>query len=96
MKILTDDAPEEAKKDMEAFFRKTIEKSKEFSKESDHAYLHNNFQAGVTAAFNYDPASVNLIALTTGSGKSWLEAFTISLNPQVHHLVIVRDTILKN
>ena len=43
MKILTDDAPEEAKKDMEAFFRKTIEKSKEFSKESDHAYLHNNF-----------------------------------------------------
>jgi len=43
MKILTDDAPEEAKKDMEAYFRKTIEKSKEFSKESNHAYLHNNF-----------------------------------------------------
>ena len=43
LKILTDDAPEEAKKDMEAYFRKTIEKSKEFSKESNHDYLHSNF-----------------------------------------------------
>ena len=43
LKILTVDAPEGTQEDMEKFAKNIIEKSKEFSKETDHAYSHNNF-----------------------------------------------------
>ena len=95
LKILTVDAPEGAQEDMEKFAKNIIEKSKEFSKETEHAYSHNNFQAAVTAAITYEPASLNLIGLTTGSGKSWVEAFVIALNPVEECLVIVPNTSLK-
>ena len=58
-----------------------IKKSKEFSKETEYAYSHNNFQAAKTTSITYNPASLNLVGLTTGSGKSWIEAFLIALNP---------------
>ena len=57
---------------MEAYFKDVIKKSKEFSKETNHAYTNNNFQAATTATITYEPASLNLIGLTTGSGKSWI------------------------
>jgi hypothetical protein len=79
--MLTDDTPEDTLKEMEAFLNNIIKKSKEFSKDTDHAYSHNNFQAATTAVITYEPASLNLIGLTTGSGKSWIEAFTVGLNP---------------
>ena len=81
---------------MEAFLKNIIKKSKEFSTDTDHAYSHNNFQAGVTAAITYDPAQLNLIGLTTGSGKSWVEAFVIALKPVEQCLVIVPNISLKN
>ena len=66
---------------MEAFLKNIIQKSKEFSKDTEYAYSHNNFYAGVTASITYEPALVNLIGLTTGSGKSWIEAYVIALSP---------------
>ena len=66
---------------MVKFLKSIIEKSKEFSKETDHAYSHNNFQAATTAAITYEPALLNLIGLSVGSGKSWIEAFVTSLSP---------------
>ena len=66
---------------MEIFLKRIIKKCKEFSRETENTYSHNNFQAGKTAAITYDPASLNLIGLTTGSGKSWVEAFVVALSP---------------
>jgi hypothetical protein len=66
---------------MEIFLKDVIKKSKEFSKDTDHAYSHNNFQAATTATITYDPALLNIIGLITGSGKSWIEAFVIALSP---------------
>ena len=65
---------------MEAYLKTIIKKNKEFSKDTDHAYSPNNFQAATTASITYNPAELNLIGLTVGSGKSWVEAFTIALS----------------
>jgi hypothetical protein len=43
LKMLTDDTPEGTKQDLETFLKDVIKKSKEFSKDTDHAYSHNNF-----------------------------------------------------
>ena len=37
-----------------------------------------------------------MVGLTTGSGKSWVEAFLISLHPTEECLVIEPDVLLKN
>ncbi len=72
LKIVTDDTPEGTLEDMVKYLKSIIEKSKEFSNDTGHAYLHNNFQAATAAAITYDPALLNLVGLFTGSGKSWI------------------------
>ena len=73
---------------MEAYLKDIILKNKEFSKDTNHAYSPNNFQAGATAVITYEPADITLIGLTVGSGKSWIGAFTIALSPMEQFLVI--------
>ena len=41
---------------MEIVLKRIIKKSKEFSRETENTYSHNNFQAGLTAAITYNPA----------------------------------------
>ena len=43
LKILTEDAPDGTIEDINIFLNEIIKKSKEFSKETEHAYSHNNF-----------------------------------------------------
>ena len=81
---------------MEVHLKDIIKKSKEFSIDTYHAYSHNHFQAGVTATITYDPAQLNLIGLTTGSGKSWVEAFVIALKPVEACLVVAPNISIKN